>query len=70
MRLLWPIAVSTIAGLLVLAGREVPTVGTVVRMVVASVLVTAAIVWWVRRRDEWRAKWRHLLDEGRKATAT
>ena len=56
LRLLWPIAVSTIAGLLVLAARELPTVGTVVRMVVAAALVSAAIVWWVRRRDEWRVK--------------
>jgi hypothetical protein len=67
-RLLWPIAVSTVAGLAVLAVREMPTVGTVVRMVVAAGLLTAAIVWWVRRRDEWRAKWRNLLAEGRTAS--
>jgi hypothetical protein len=70
LRLLWPIAVSTIAGLLVLGVREMPTIGTVVRMVVAATLVTGAIVWWVLRRDDWRAKWRHIIDEGRKgATA-
>ena len=65
LRLLWPIGLSTIAGVLVLGVRELPTIGTVVRMAVAAGLVTAATVWWVRRRDDWRAKWRNLLDQGR-----
>ncbi|MET0460114.1 MAG: hypothetical protein ABW195_12765 [Ilumatobacteraceae bacterium] len=65
LRLLWPIAVSTIAGAMVLAARELPTIGTVLRMVVASGLVVGGTVWWVRRRDEWRKKWRAVLDGGR-----
>ena len=65
LRLLWPIAVSTLAGVMVLGVREIPTIGTVLRMVVASALVVGGTVWWVRRRDEWRKKWRAVLDGGR-----
>ena len=67
-RLLWPMAISTIAGLLVLGARELPTTGTVVRMAIAAGIVAAAIVWWVRRRDEWRVRWRRLLEDGRTAS--
>lgn len=67
MRLLYPLAVSTLAGIAVLVVRELPGVGTVVRMLVAAALVLAAIVWWVRRRDEWRRKFREFLEAGRAA---
>ncbi len=66
-RLLWPLAVSTLAGLGVLAMREQPTTGTAARIAVAAVLVVAATVLWVRRRDEWRVRIRAFLDEGRAA---
>jgi hypothetical protein len=69
-RLLYPLVISTAAGLAVLAAREQPGVGTVVRMIVAMLIVAAAIVWWVRRRDEWRAKIREFLDAGRAAGRT
>jgi hypothetical protein len=66
-RLLYPLAVSILAGVPVLLVREQPGVGTVVRMLVAAALVVAAVVWWVRRRDEWRAKVRDFLEAGRAA---
>jgi hypothetical protein len=67
LRLLYPLVVSTLAGVPVLVARELPGVGTVVRMLVAAALVIAATVWWVRRRDEWRAKVREFLEAGRAA---
>ncbi len=67
-RLLYPVAISIVAGLPVLAAREQPEVGTVVRMGIAMVVVVAGVVWWVRRRDEWRVKFRDFLDAGRGAS--
>jgi hypothetical protein len=67
-RLLYPVAISIIAGLPALAAREQPEVGTVVRMGIAMVVVVVAVVWWVRRRDEWRVKIREFLDAGRAAS--
>ena len=66
-RLLYPLAISALAGGPVLAAREQPGVGTVVRMLVAAALVLGAVVWWVRRRDEWRVKMREFLEAGRAA---
>ena len=65
LRLLWPLAISTLAGLGVLATREQPTAGTAVRIAVAAALVVAATALWVRRRDEWRVRIRAFLAEGR-----
>ena len=67
LRLLWPLAISTLAGLGVLWVREQPSVGTAVRVAVAAALVVTAAVLWVRRRDEWRARIRAFLAEGRAA---
>ena len=67
-RLLWPIALSTIATLPILAMREEPSAGTAARSVAAMLLVVAAVVWWVRRRDDLRTWWRGFLDAGRQAT--
>ena len=67
LRLLWPLAISTLAGLGVLWVREQPTVGTAARVAVSAVLVVAAATMWVRRRDEWRARIRAFLAEGRAA---
>ena len=69
-RLLYPLAISTIAGVPVLVLREFPGAGTVVRMLVVAVLVVAGTVWWVRRRDEWRKKLRDFLAAGRAAGGT
>jgi hypothetical protein len=65
MRLLWPIALSTLAALPVVAMRELPSVGTAVRSIVGTTLVVVGVVWWIRRRDDWKAKWREFLDAGR-----
>jgi hypothetical protein len=69
-RLLYPLVISTASGLAVVAAREQPDVGTVVRMDVALLIVAVGITWWVRRRDEWRAKIREFLDAGRAAGRT
>ena len=65
LRLLWPLAISTLAGLGVLAAREQPTAGTAVRIAVAAALIVVATAVWVRRRDEWRVRIRAFLSEGR-----
>jgi hypothetical protein len=69
-RLLYPLVISAACGLGVLAAREQPDLGTVVRMDVALLIVAVAITWWVRRRDEWRTKIREFLDAGRAAGRT
>jgi len=68
LRLLWPIALSTLASLPIVAMREEPSDGTAARSAVAVLLVVAAVVWWVRRRDDLKAWWRGFLDAGRQAT--
>jgi hypothetical protein len=67
MRLLWPIALSTVTTLPILAMREEPSDGTAARSIAAMLLVVAAVVWWVRRRDDLKAWWRGFLDAGRQA---
>ena len=52
----------------VLALRELPTAGTAARSVAGLAVVLIALVWWVRRRDEWRTKVRDFMDAGRRAT--
>jgi hypothetical protein len=69
-RLLYPLVISAVSGLAVVAAREQPDVGTVVRMDVALLIVAAAIAWWVRKRDEWRARIREFMDAGRAAGRT
>jgi hypothetical protein len=64
-RLLYPLVISTASGLAVVAAREQPGVGTVVRMDVALLIVAVGIGWWVRKRDGWRVKIREFLDAGR-----
>jgi hypothetical protein len=66
-RLLYPLVISTAAGLVALAAREQPGLGTVLRMDVAMLIVAVGVVWWVRKRDEWRAKIREFMDAGRAA---
>jgi len=67
MRVLWPLALSTLGALPVLAMRESPTAGTGGRSAVGAILFVAVVVWWVRRRDAWRRKVRSFLEEGRAA---
>jgi hypothetical protein len=70
MRLLWPVAVSTLAAVALVAVREQPSGGTVARSVTAVVILGAAVVWWVRRRDEWRVRLRAFFDAGRRTTGS
>jgi hypothetical protein len=69
-RLLYPLVISAVSGLAVVAAREQPDLGTVVRMDVAMLIVAAAIAWWVRKRDEWRTKIREFMEAGRAAGRT
>ncbi|MGH9271679.1 MAG: hypothetical protein ACRDZ2_10450, partial [Ilumatobacteraceae bacterium] len=57
-RLLLPVVVSALAAVPVIAVRADPTAGAVVRSVVGAAVALAALSWWVRRRDEWRQRWR------------
>lgn len=66
-RLLYPLAISVLAGVPLLVLREQPGLGTVLRMIVLAALVVVATVVWVRRRDAWRARIREFLDAGRTA---
>jgi hypothetical protein len=61
LRALIPIVVSTAAATPVLALREAPGTGTVVRSVIGLALGLALLGWWVRRRDEWRERWRAFV---------
>jgi hypothetical protein len=69
-RLLYPLVISVAAGLPALAAQKQPDVGTVVRMVVAMLIVAIGIAYWVRKRDDWRAKFREFMDAGRAAGST
>jgi hypothetical protein len=70
LRLVLPVVVSTLAVLPIIAAREQPNAGTAVRGTIAVVLLAAAVVWWVRRRDEWRVRWRSFLDAGRRPSGS
>lgn len=69
LRLLWPLAISVagVAPVVLLAEAGAPTAGDVVRGGVASLLLVTVVGWWVRRRDEWRRRWRSFLEEGQAA---
>lgn len=69
-RLLVPVIVSVLATLPVLAVRTDPSAATVVRCLVGLALALAALLWWVRRRDDWRRRWRAFIGAGRQATAS
>ncbi|HWM19285.1 MAG TPA: hypothetical protein VNO51_06340 [Ilumatobacteraceae bacterium] len=61
MRVLVPVAVSTLAALPAWAAREEPGSATVVRSIVGIALVVTAIGWWVTRRDRWRTAWQRFV---------
>lgn len=65
LRLLFPVVISSIGALTILAMREQPTAGTAVRMAVLDFLVVGATGLWVHRRVEWSAAWQRLLAGGR-----
>jgi hypothetical protein len=61
MRVVIPVAISTLAALPVLAAREQPGSATVARSIVGIALGVATIGWWVTRRDRWRAAWERFV---------
>lgn len=67
-----PVAISAIGLLPVVAMRADPSAATAVRCAVGLVLVVAAAIVWIRRRDEWGVKIRGFFEAGReqKAAAT
>ena len=67
-RLLWPLAISVVGVVPVALAVEFPSTESVVRGAVASLLLVLAVAFWVRRRDEWRRKWRDFIDQGQAAT--
>lgn len=66
-RLALPFVVSVLATLPMLAVVATPTVAMAARAAVMSLLLVAAVAWWVRRRDEWRRKLNGFMAEGRAA---
>jgi hypothetical protein len=64
MRVLIPLAVSSIAAIPVVAMREIPTVDTAVRCSVGLLLFTAACWWWVNRRQQWTEAMRGFMNPG------
>ncbi len=61
MRVIIPVAVSTLGALAVLLAREEPGGATIARSIVGIGLVVAAILWWVTRRDQWRRAWQQFV---------
>src|SRR5690606_21526850 len=59
-RLLWPVALSTVPVLAVLAVRAQPGVGTVLRAAAGLGLWLAAARWWVVHRQSLRSRWREF----------
>jgi hypothetical protein len=74
LRVAIPLAVSVVAGLPVLAVRSAATegdgaVGAAIRSGLGLVLLVAATVTWVRKRDDVRRAIRAFMEEGRTASA-
>jgi len=61
MRVLIPVAISTLGALPVWAAREQPGWATIARSMVGVALVVATTSWWVTRRDHWRTAWRRFV---------
>ncbi|MGH9270560.1 MAG: hypothetical protein ACRDZ2_04740, partial [Ilumatobacteraceae bacterium] len=67
-RLLVPVVVSALATLPVLAVRAEPSAATIARCLVGLALALAGLLWWVRRRDDWRRRWRAFVGTSRQAS--
>lgn len=61
MRVLVPVAISTLGALPVWASREQPGSATIARSIVGIALVVVTTSWWVTRRDRWRITWRQFV---------
>jgi hypothetical protein len=61
MRILVPVAISTLGALPVLVAREEPGWATIARSIVAIALIVTAVSWWVTRRDRWRRTWQQFV---------
>jgi hypothetical protein len=73
LRTLLPIIVSGLGALTVLIVRQAhengdAPIGAAVRGAVGAVLLIAAVLFWVRKRDAWRAAFRKFMAEGRAYT--
>jgi hypothetical protein len=60
-RVLVPVAISTLGALPAWAAREEPGGATIARSIVGIALVVAATLWWVTRRDRWHSAWRQFV---------
>lgn len=60
-----PVVISSLGTLSILAVREQPEVGTVVRALIGLALFIGAFGWWVDRRVETRQKWRRFVQEAK-----
>lgn len=74
LRTLLPIVVSGLGAATVLLVRHAyqqgdSTVGAAMRGTVGALLLTGAVLLWVRKRDQWRATFRSFVAEGRSYTA-
>jgi hypothetical protein len=61
MRVVVPIAISTLGAASVLAARERPGSATIARCIVGIILAVVATGWWVTQRDRWRSAWQQFL---------
>lgn len=64
-KLVVPVVVSSIGTLSILAVREQPDAGTVIRLLVGLILFLAAVGWWIVRRADLRRRWQNMLQEAR-----
>ena len=68
-----PILVSALAAATILLVRQAERLGTSVtgaalRGAIGTVLLAAAIGYWVRRRDQWKRKFRQFMSDGQSYT--
>ena len=68
-----PIVVSALAACTVLLVRHAATlhssvVGGAIRGAVGATLLVALITYWVRRRDQWKRKFRQFMSDGKSYT--
>jgi hypothetical protein len=67
LRVLLPVAISTLAALPLLVLRDHTTANVALRAAVGLVLAVGLVAWWVRRRDQYRDRVRAFLEAGRAA---